>query len=40
VIDAQGVIRDRHIMLRAFRPGNRRIFTAIHLAQYDKLVAR
>lgn len=40
VIDARGIVRDRHIQLRAFRPSNRRIFTAIHLAQYDKLVAR
>lgn len=40
VIDAGGIIRDRHILLRAFRPSNRRIFTAIHLAQYDKIVGR
>lgn len=40
VIDAQGIIRHRHIVLRAFRPTNTRILTAIHLAQYDQLVAR
>lgn len=37
VVDAQGIVRYRHVILRAFRPSNHVIFTAIHLAQYDAL---
>lgn len=40
VIDARGLIRYRKIMLRAFRPSNARVLTAIRLAQYDELIAR
>lgn len=40
VIDAQGFIRYRNVMLRAFRPSDARVLTAIRLAQYDELIAR
>ncbi len=40
VVDAEGIIRHRHILLRAFRPSDKNVIAAIRMAQYDKLVAR
>lgn len=40
VIDAEGIIRYRKIMLRAFRPSDKSTLAAIYLAQYDKLAAK
>ncbi len=37
VIDAKGIIRTKKIMLRAFRPTDRSIITAIHAARADAL---
>lgn len=38
VIDAEGIVRHRHIVLRAFRPSDKNVIAAIRMAQYDKLV--
>ena len=40
VVDAEGIIRHRHIVLRALRPSDKNVIAAIRMAQYDKLVAR
>ncbi len=37
VIDAKGIIRSKKIMLRAFRPADRSVITAIHAARADAL---
>ncbi len=37
VIDAKGIIRTKKIMLRAFRPADRSVITAIHAARADAL---
>jgi peroxiredoxin len=37
VIDSKGVIRYRKVMVRAFRPSDDEVLSAIHLAKYDKL---
>lgn len=37
VVDAQGYIRYKDIMLRAFRPSDDEILAEIHLAHYDHL---
>lgn len=37
VVDAKGIVRYQKIMLRAFRPTDEEVLTAIHLAQYDQL---
>ncbi len=37
VIDAKGFIRTKKIMLRAFRPADRSVITAIHAARADAL---
>lgn len=37
VIDAKGFIRSKQIMLRAFRPADRSVITAIHAARADAL---
>lgn len=37
VIDAKGIIRTKKIMLRAFRPTDRSVITAIHAARADAL---
>lgn len=37
IIDANGVIRSRKIMLRAFRPADRSVIAAIHAARADEL---
>jgi peroxiredoxin Q/BCP len=37
VIDAKGIIRTKQIMLRAFRPTDRSVITAIHAARADAL---
>lgn len=37
VIDAKGFIRSKKIMLRAFRPADRSVITAIHAARADAL---
>lgn len=39
VIDAEGFIRSKRIMLRAFRPADRSVITAIHAARADALYA-
>ncbi len=38
VIDSKGIVRYRNIMVRAFRPSDDEVLSAIHLAKYDKLV--
>lgn len=40
VIDAQGVVRNRDIMLRAFRPSDEKIITDIYTARGDALNAK
>lgn len=40
IVDAQGLIRCRKVMLRAFRPSDDEVLTQISLAQYDILAAR
>ena len=37
VIDSKGFIRYRNVMIRAFRPSDDEVLSAIHLAKYDKL---
>lgn len=37
VVDAKGFVRTRKIMLRAFRPSDRSVITAIHAARADAL---
>lgn len=37
VIDAEGIIRHRKVMLRAFRPTDKNTLAAIYSAQYDRL---
>ena len=37
VIDSKGIIRYRKVMVRAFRPSDDEVLSAIHLAKYDKL---
>lgn len=37
VIDSKGIIRYRNVMIRAFRPSDDEVLSAIHLAKYDKL---
>ena len=37
VIDAKGIIRNRNVMLRAFRPADSRIITDIYAARGDEL---
>lgn len=37
VIDANGIIRSRKVMLRAFRPADRSVIAAIHAARADEL---
>lgn len=37
VIDANGIVRFRDVMLRAFRPTDDEILSEIHLARYDHL---
>ncbi len=37
VIDAKGIIRTKKIMIRAFRPADRSVITAIHAARADAL---
>lgn len=37
VIDAKGIIRNRNVMLRAFRPADTRIITDIYAARGDEL---
>jgi peroxiredoxin Q/BCP len=40
VIDAEGFIRYRTIMLRAFRPSDDEVLAEIHLARYDRLTKK
>jgi peroxiredoxin Q/BCP len=37
IVDAEGTIRHRKVMLRAFRPTDKSVIAAIHLARYDKI---
>lgn len=37
VIDSKGIVRYRNVMVRAFRPSDDEVLSAIHLAKYDKL---
>lgn len=37
IVDAKGIIRTKKIMLRAFRPADRSVITAIHAARADAL---
>ena len=39
VLDAEGVIRYRRVMLRIFRPFEKEVLLAIRMAQYDALAA-
>lgn len=38
VVSAEGIVRSRKIMLRAFRPSDKTVIAAILLARYDALV--
>lgn len=40
IIDGQGIIRSRTVMLRAFRPPDREILTSIYAARADSLTAQ
>ena len=40
VVDGNGTIRYRNVMLRIFRPSDKEVITAIRYAQYDNLIAR
>lgn len=40
IVDANGIIRERSIMLRIFRPSDDSLLTAIHSARIDALDAR
>ncbi len=37
VIDAKGIVKTKNVMLRAFRPSDRSVITAIHAARADAL---
>lgn len=37
VIDSKGIVRYRKVMVRAFRPSDDEVLSAIHMAKYDKL---
>ncbi len=40
VVDANGIIRCRKVMLRIFRPHTNEVLAAIRLAQYDQAIKR
>ena len=40
VVDANGIVRYRNVMIRALRPSDDEVLTAIHLAKYDAIAGK